>query len=259
MTVSTADHTPMRRSDVCAIIPCYNEENSVRGLVQSVRRLLSHAIVVDDGSRDDTAIRAADAGARIIRHTRNLGKGRAIRSGLTAASTAGFQAAVIMDGDGQHAASDIPKFLNKYHETRAALIIGNRMPYAAEMPVVRRFVNKWMSRRISALAGDMLPDTQCGFRLVDLHAWELVQPDASRFLIESEMIVQFKHRGLPVEFVNISVIQKTRPSRINPAWDTLRWFHWWFRWSGKAKAKNTRGARISNSASRNNLKMSTPP
>src|SRR4029079_11551129 len=116
-----------------------------------------------------------------------------------------FAWALLMDGDGQHAPSDIPAFLACAETTGAAQIIGNRMRQAKEIPWVRRHVNRWMSRRISRLTGVDLPDSQCGFRMLKLAPWERLNLEAAHFVIESELLTRFVAAGEVVEFVPIQV------------------------------------------------------
>jgi glycosyltransferase involved in cell wall biosynthesis len=215
------------------VIPCCNEEASIAGLVQAVHQHLPEVIVVDDGSRDQTAARAAGAGAEVIRLEHNLGKGVALRAGLGRASDQNRAWAVVMDGDGQHRPEDIPAFLNCAEQTGALLIVGNRMHNAQAIPRLRRVVNRWMSRRISELAGKFLPDSQCGFRLVHLKTWAALPLETDRFEIESEMLLAFVQAGYRVEFVPIHVIPNGRHSHIRPVRDTVRWFRWWRRALGR--------------------------
>jgi len=185
---------------------------------------LPRVIVVDDGSDDRTAQEAATAGAEVIQHAKNQGKGAAVQSGLRHAHEHGFEWALLMDGDGQHAAGDIPKFLS---ETGAHLVIGNRMPEAGQMPWLRRFVNRWMSACLTRRLGVPLPDTQCGFRLVHLPSWSPLNLQTSHFEIESEMLKAFVDAGLVVRFVPIRVVYRNETSKIDPILDTVRWFRWW--------------------------------
>jgi glycosyltransferase involved in cell wall biosynthesis len=214
----------------CAIvIPCFNEARHIRQVVQSARRHLPHVFVIDDGSHDLTCGEARIAGAQTLRHSQNQGKGAALASGLTAALERGFTWALIMDGDGQHASNDIPKFLRCAEKSGPTLVVGNRMSAPTEMPLLRRMVNRWMSRRISRRAGCRLPDTQCGFRLINLGVWRGLELRAQHFEVESELLFEFVQAGQPIEFVPIEVIYKTEQSKIRPWVDTLRWFQWWHR------------------------------
>jgi glycosyltransferase involved in cell wall biosynthesis len=215
--------------EICAaVIPCFNEERTIRGVVSSVRQHLPTVLVVDDGCTDATPQQATLAGATVLRHAKNHGKGEALRTGWKEAGQRGFTWALCMDGDGQHAAEDIPGFFRRAEETPASLIIGDRMQSAEAMPCLRRVVNGWMSRRLSVAAGRTLPDSQCGFRLMNLEDWSQLPIKTTRFEIESEVLLSFVNAGYKVEFVPIHTIYKGEPSKIHPWRDTVRWFKWWW-------------------------------
>jgi glycosyltransferase involved in cell wall biosynthesis len=196
-------------------------------VVRHVRQYLPTVLVVDDGSTDDTQSQACKAGAEVIRHARPMGKGAAMQDGWMAARARGFEWVLCLDGDGQHAASDIPAFLRCAETTGAAMVVGNRMARPAGMPWLRRQVNWWMSRRLSRLSGQRLPDTQNGFRLMQLQYWDPGLTGAAHFEIESEVLIAYLLQGARVEFVPVAVIYDTERSKIRPWQDTLRWFRWW--------------------------------
>lgn len=214
-----------------AVIPCFNEEGTIAVLVSSLSKQLPLVIVVDDGSTDGTAHNAENAGAVVIRHGRNRGKGAALQTGLSYLHSLGFDWAITLDGDGQHDPAHLPAFLQCAEETGASLVIGNRMQQAQAMPWLRRHVNRWMSRKLSQAAGRtracQLPDTQSGFRLLHLQTWASLAVSAQHFEVESEMLMAFLAARYSVEFVPIRVIASGRKSRIRPVTDTLRWLKWW--------------------------------
>ena len=209
------------------VIPCFNEGASIAAVVAAARRQFSPVLVVDDGSTDDTAVRAQSAGAQVVRHAKNLGKGAALRTGLSQARHQGFERAFTLDGDGQHAPDDMPAFLERAEQTGALLIIGNRMTNARAIPWLRRQVNRWMSRQLSRRAGRPLPDSQCGFRLIHLETWAALPLKTEHFEVESETLMAFLAAEIPVAFVPIRVIGRGRSSHIHPAADSLRWWKWW--------------------------------
>jgi len=218
----------MNWSRTClVVIPCFNEGKSIALVARDARRRLSAVMVVDDGSSDNTSTLARSAGANVVRHARNLGKGAALRTGLALARQQGFQWAFTMDGDGQHRAEDIPAFLSCAEDTGASLICGNRMHMAQAIPPLRRAVNRWMSRRISQRAGRTLPDSQCGFRLIALNDWAALRLESDHFEIESEMLLAFVRAGHQVRFVSIQVVPKGPHSHICPIQDGWRWLRWW--------------------------------
>jgi glycosyltransferase involved in cell wall biosynthesis len=215
------------RRHCCAIIPCLNEAATIDTLVRQVQSHLPHVIVIDDGSSDATASLATRAQARVLQHPSPQGKGAALVHGWDAARSAGFEWALTLDGDGQHAPADIPTLLSCAERTGAQLVVGNRMTNPAGMPWLRRRVNQWMSRRLSVLLGQDLPDTQNGFRLMHLASWASLEIHAAHFEIESELLCKFalaKHR---IEFAPVQVIYRKERSKIRPLHDTLRWFRWW--------------------------------
>jgi glycosyltransferase involved in cell wall biosynthesis len=220
------------------VIPCFNECASITALVAATRQYLPRVMVVDDGSTDDTAILAKAAGAVVVSHERNLGKGAALRTGLSLALMQGFEWAVTLDGDGQHAPEDLPALLRCAKQTGALLVIGNRMDNAHAMPWLRRLVNRWMSRKLSQRVGQQLPDTQSGFRLIHLGSWAALPLMTERFEVESETLMAFLAAGCQVEFVPIQVIRSQRRSRIHPVADSLRWLRWWRNFSRPSTSRH---------------------
>jgi glycosyltransferase involved in cell wall biosynthesis len=211
-----------------AVIPCFNEAESIGVVVDGVRRHLPTVIVVDDGSRDDTAEAAAKAGAEVIRLQQNAGKGAALRAGWRRALDRGFTWALNLDGDGQHAPDDVPNFFKCAEQTHVGMVAGNRMNHAEAMPWLRRQVNRWMSRRLSRFTGVPLADSQCGFRLLNLDIAARLELSTNHFEIESELLVALLAAGYRVQFVPIQVIYKSNPSKIHPLLDSCRWVRWWF-------------------------------
>jgi glycosyltransferase involved in cell wall biosynthesis len=212
----------------CAVvIPCYNEAKSIAPLILSIRRFMPHIIVVDDGSTDGTGMHAVSSDATVITHAKNRGKGAALRTGLEHARQSGFAWALTMDGDGQHAPEDIATFLERAGSNCAELVVGNRFHAAHRIPFLRRCINRIMSSRISKLSGVTLPDSQCGFRLLNLDAWARLPLTMDRFETESELLLEFIRAGRVVEFIPVQVIYHSNGSKINPLLDTIRWLRWW--------------------------------
>lgn len=228
----------------CAVvIPCHNEGAAIASLVDDLRAILPAILVIDDGSTDDTGTQARAAGAEVVSLTSSRGKGAALRTGWSRARELGFTWVLCMDGDGQHAPADIPKFFQCAEETGASLVIGNRMSSAGKMPLVRRWVNHWMSRRISEMAGCEVPDSQCGFRLMQLSALDAIRLNAMHFEIESEQMLAFIAAGQRVEFVPVQVIYRSERSKIHPLRDTWRWFRWRRQWLASSVARQSNAHR----------------
>ena len=197
--------------------------------MQKVRRHSSLIIVVDDGSTDITGEVAKAAGAIVLRTEQRRGKGAALQTGWRYAYESGFAWALSLDGDGQHDPAQIPFFFQSAETTGAPLVIGNRMEQPAGMPWVRLLVNQWMSRRLSRVSGRFLPDSQCGFRLMNLRAWSGLSVSSHHFEIESEILLAFILASHRVEFVPVRTIYRGEQSKINPIRDSVRWLRWWRR------------------------------
>lgn len=217
------------RRHCCAIIPCLNEAATISTLVRQVHSHLPHVIVIDDGSADHTAALASQAGASVLRNPAPQGKGAALLHGWNQARLQGFTWALSMDGDGQHAPDDIPVLLACAQRTGARLVVGNRMANSDAMPWLRRQVNRWMSRRLSELLGQPLPDTQSGFRIMHLDTWATLDIRATHFEIESDLLCKFARARHRIEFAPVQVIYRREHSKIRPVQDTVRWFQWYRR------------------------------
>lgn len=212
------------RANVAALIPAYLEEKHIAEVVRRVASHLDTVLVVDDGSRDATEAKAREAGAEVIRHTINQGKGAAIKTGLREIFSRGaFEYALLLDGDGQHLPEEIPAFLDEATRSGSRLIVGNRMSDTATMPFVRRATNHFMSSQISSVCGQRIPDTQCGFRMIhrELGA-ALIDCPSSRYDFETEMLAIAARRGCRIESVPVSTVYGDETSKIHPVQDTIR-------------------------------------
>ena len=210
----------------CVLIPAYNEEKRVGAVVREVLEYCPDVIVVDDGSPDGTDKVAAEAGAIVLEHVHNQGKGAALQTGFDYARAHGYDLAITLDADGQHAPSDIPAFLQAYERTHSPVLVGNRMGDVAAMPRLRRFVNRFMSDLLSRVMGQHVPDSQCGFRLYHRSAFPAGPYDAhsQRFAAESEILLRLALAGRKIGAVTIQTIYGDEKSKINPFTDTLRFF-----------------------------------
>lgn len=203
-----------------ALIPAYNEEAHIGEVVNRTRHFVSNVLVIDDGSTDQTAALARKAGAEVLSHQVNQGKGAAIRTGFRHLADGPANWIILLDGDAQHLPEEIPGFWEP--ATRAKLIVGNRMKAADEMPPTRRMVNALMSRWISSVCGQPIPDTQCGFRLVHRSILGIIEGTTSNYDYETEMLILAAHGGVAVESVPVSTIYGPEKSSIRPLIDTFR-------------------------------------
>jgi glycosyltransferase involved in cell wall biosynthesis len=212
------------RTTVAGIIPAYLEEKHIGDVARRTLQQLDHVLVIDDGSTDATAKNAREGGAEVIVHEQNRGKGESIKTGLRHWLEHGFAYVVILDGDGQHLPEEIVLFLEMAAATRAELLIGTRMNNVRDMPHLRRAVNRYMSRQISWLCRQQIPDSQCGFRMVHRNVIPDILGGADRFDYETEMLIIASRKGCQIESVPISTVYSDEVSSIHPVRDTLRFF-----------------------------------
>ncbi len=208
----------------CVIIPAFLEEGRIGSVVRRVLAFVRPVIVVDDGSPDRTAAEAEAAGAIVLRHPRNLGKGAALQTGFRYARDHAFECLITMDADGQHAPEDIPRFFEAHRRTGLPVLVGNRMDNPRAMPFVRRWTNRIMSGYLSRAMQQRVPDTQCGFRLYRCAILPAEAPAAAGYAAESEILLLLAARGVRMGSVPITVIYRDEVSKIHPARDTLRFF-----------------------------------
>lgn len=213
------------RPSIAAVIPAYQEEKHIGDVVRRTRQQLDDVLVVDDGSNDQTAARAREAGADVIVHPQNRGKGETIKTGLRHWLDRQFDFVIVLDADGQHRPEEIDRFIAAaFSAAEPKLVVGNRMNDVAHMPLVRRIVNGYMSRKISRVCGQNIPDTQCGFRMVHRQLIPELLGGADRFDYETEMLIFASRKGYRIESVPISTVYCDEVSSIHPIRDTIRFF-----------------------------------
>ncbi len=209
---------------ICALIPSYNESRTIGPLVERVKAKGLDVVVVDDGSIDRTAEIAEQAGAYVLKHRRNLGKGASLKEGFRYILNKDYNAVITMDADGQHSPEDIPKFISKACEPDADMIVGNRMSASRGMPSIRWLTNNFMSSLISLICRRKIPDTQCGFRLIKRKVLKELNPTSANYEIESEAIIEAHYKGFKIKSIPIQTIYAKQTSQINPFVDTIRFF-----------------------------------
>ncbi|MBI4436975.1 MAG: glycosyltransferase family 2 protein [Candidatus Omnitrophica bacterium] len=210
----------MDHEKIAALVPALNEEKTLGSLIPEIQRWLPHVIVVDDGSTDQTAEVSKKNGAHVIVHPKNLGKGMALRSGFQYLLEKDFEGCVILDGDGQHSPQDLPSFITAVQDPKVGVVVGNRMGETATMPFVRRLTNRFMSFALSRLLQEEIPDTQCGFKFVRSDLLRVLELKASKYEIESEVLIEAKRRGFRIVSVPVHTIYGDQKSSIHPLRDT---------------------------------------
>ena len=210
---------------VIALIPAFNETTHIADVVTRTRQQVHEVVVIDDGSSDDTAAVAGQAGATVLRHAENKGKGGAILTGLEFFRQSGAEYAIFLDADGQHDPAEIPQFLEAARTTGVGMVVGTRMQHTHDMPWLRRFANWFTSYITSRIAQQRVPDSQCGYRLIRRTVLGDFQLSTAHFETETEMLIQTGRAGHKIVSVPIRTIyEHGRHSHIRPGRDTVRFF-----------------------------------
>lgn len=180
----------------------------------------TNILVVDDGSRDGTGREAAAAGATVIRHEQNRGKGVALRRGFQYALESDWRVVFTLDADGQHAIEDMRALATA--APRYDVVIGSRFHALGGMPWERRIVNRVTSVVASVLCGKRVEDVQSGFRCIRTAILPAVRTSADRFAAEPEFVCAAVRAGFSVGSVPIQTVYRDERSSIMPIPDTLR-------------------------------------
>lgn len=191
--------------DITAIIPALNEEISIGSIVIKTKRYAGHVIVVDDGSTDDTAEIAQLAGAEIISHAKNKGKGEALKTGFSAARNNGTKIIVTIDADGQHDPDEIPKVIAPILAMEADMVIGSRYLNGNNIPFIRHMGQIVLDRMTNLNSGLHVTDTQSGFRAFGICVADVFRFNQNGLSIESEMLAEAAGAGLKIKEVDIGV------------------------------------------------------
>jgi len=186
-----------------AAIPAYDEEIAIGTVVLRCRAYVDEVLVVDDGSEDRTADVARLAKATVHTNGVNAGKGAAIRYALEYAKIHGFDAMVLLDGDGQHDPADIPDLLEPILQGEADIVIGVRERATSKIPLHRRFGQRVLDLLTAAGSRDAVTDSQSGFRSLSRRAMESLALEEASFSVESEMLFEAKEQGLRVTEIPI--------------------------------------------------------
>jgi glycosyltransferase involved in cell wall biosynthesis len=232
------------------VIPTFNNPATLRSVVDGVRSYCKDIIVVDDGSGEDGAkIAESLVGITLIRHSRNLGKGPALGSGLKKAKELGFTHSITIDADGQHFPDDIVKLAEAAEREPETLFIGARSMECENMPGKNTFANRFSNFWFFAETGIKLSDTQSGFRVYPLEKLAGIKILTGRYEWELEIIVRAAWMGIKVENIPIKVYYPpaeervshfkplkdfTRISLLNTFLVVIALFWWWplkfFKW-----------------------------
>jgi hypothetical protein len=190
---------------VIVVVPCYEGASTVAEVVRGARAQGLSVVVVDDGSKDSSAVVAGAAGATVLRHPANRGKGAALASGFAWARQHGEDAVLSMDADGQHDPAEIPALIQAHEAHPEALVIGVRSFAPADMPRRSRVGNRISTWWISRFAGQRYRDTQSGFRVYPRALFD-VPLRSTKFDTETELLLRAAKMKLPLVEVPIRTI-----------------------------------------------------
>jgi len=190
---------------VIACIPAYNEEKIIGEIVKKTLHYVDEVVVCDDGSTDNTSSESKSAGAKLIRHDKNKGKGAATQSLFEYARKSNADVIVTIDGDGQFLPEEIPKLLKPVIENRSDVVIGYRFD-GTDMPSYRKVGNKVLDKMTNLASELPFRDTQSGFRAYSKKAIELIKFKNEGFGADSEILINASKKGLKITEEKVSVI-----------------------------------------------------
>ncbi|MBT8378620.1 MAG: glycosyltransferase family 2 protein [Ignavibacteria bacterium] len=200
---------------VCAVIPFYNEIETIKSIVQNSLKFANFVIAVNDGSTDNSENKIATLkDVVLINQKENLGKGKALQVGFEKALSLKFKKIISLDADLQHDPKFIPAISNELE--KFDIVIGNRLKNLKSMPLQRRLSNKLTSRLLSLKTGQQILDSQCGFRGFNSFVIESVKTTYSGFEAESEFLVLAAKKGFKIGFIDIPTVYTDRKSKMRP-------------------------------------------
>jgi glycosyltransferase involved in cell wall biosynthesis len=199
-------------------IPCFNVEQTISDVVKRCLKYADKVVVCDDGSTDQTSAKSKQAGAIVIKHSKNKGKGAALQSLFKYSKELAIDVMVTIDGDGQFLPEEIPKIMQPILDKTTDVVIGYRFDDKTEMPSYRRFGNRFFDR-MTKLAADLpFRDTQSGFRAYSKKAVDSISFSSTGFGADSEILINAAKKNLKISEEKITVIYNTggKTSTKNP-------------------------------------------
>lgn len=201
-----------------ACIPAYNEEKIIRKLVENICDYVDEVIVCDDGSNDNTYSEAKSAGAVVLKHDQNAGKGVALKTLFDYSKKNNADVVVTIDGDGQFLPEEIPKIMKNVIDGISDIVIGYRFEDESEMPKYRKVGNKLFDKMTNIASELPFRDTQSGFRAYSRKAISQIEFYTKGFGADSEILIDASKKGLKISEEKVTVIYNTgfKTSSSNP-------------------------------------------
>jgi len=206
-------------SKICVIIPAYNAAETISHVVRGALKHIPRVMVADDGSTDDTAMIAAEAGAEVISIDKNRGKGHALKVLFQRAVDEGYAAVISMDADKQHNPEDIPLFMKAHLKNPADIILGSRIHEKEKIPRARYNSMHIARFFVSLAANQFIEDTQCGFRLYPLTLLKKISLTTDRYVTETEILIKAGDMGYKIRAVKIQALYGAYTSHFRPVLD----------------------------------------
>lgn len=218
------------------VIPAFNAADTIVELIHRIQKIMPKAgiLVVDDGSSDGSGELAQVAGADVLTHAVNRGKGEALKTAFAEAIRRDVDAVIQLDADLQHDPSFLPELARQFEMTKKDIIIGTRDFNVGGMPWDRHLTNWLTSYAITKMGGVRVEDSQSGYRLLSRKAIQTVNAPSSNYDYESEYLILAGREGLTIGGVPISTIYEGQKSSIKKWTDTKRFLrlvkkYWWSR------------------------------
>jgi glycosyltransferase involved in cell wall biosynthesis len=204
----------LTRDNVLVIVPAFNEQESIRGVLRTLLDNNYRVLVVDDGSVDRTRLNAQEEGVDVLTLPFNIGVGGALRAGFKFAVRHNYQGVVQVDADGQHDATQIVRLIETANESGAHIVLGSRFQRPEEsmkVPFVRRQVMHLLSRLASRATGTTITDATSGFRLIQAPLlFEFAKVFPSYYLGDTyEALISAGRAGFVVQEIPTVIVNRT--------------------------------------------------
>jgi len=209
---------------IAVLIPAYNACRSLSELIDRLKNFSKprDIIVVNDGSSDGTAKIAEESGVTLINQEINKGKGEALRTGFEYVVRHGYDCVVTIDADLQHRPEELTLFTGRLQNGSIDLIIGTRDFSFKNMPFDRVLTNFVSSVILTLLSGQIIRDSQSGYRLISCQILKKIELKCRKYDLESEILIKAGRKGFKIGEVTIATVYEGSKSFINPFIDTGR-------------------------------------